>query len=333
MHLVLPLLLANLPTATAHDVLILHSTLPVWADHVVATLLVDPRITTVDTRNASNATPTLAQLNAYDAVLVSHDANWSDPEALGNALASYVNGGGGVVLGAFSFNEGSQPMGAFLPYVPILSSSVAPVADTLTFDDPNSDVLAGVVQVDILGSSYTAGAPLAPGAHLVASYALGGTAVAEWSPDGLGTVVGVNLFPPDATQFPLSWDPNTDGGLLFANAIDVAARNAGTFAPTTFRGWAQGVCPGLIVMRSGFGTPGGDVILLSGQPGGTTVSAGPTCPGTAVPLTQVRRRLQLTADAWGTASYNPIVGAGPCGSAFVWVDLSTCAVSNVANLP
>src|SRR5206468_758837 len=48
--------------------------------------------------------PTLQNLEAYGAVLVYSDASFNDSQALGNVLADYVDGGGGVVLATFAFS-------------------------------------------------------------------------------------------------------------------------------------------------------------------------------------------------------------------------------------
>ena len=52
----------------------------------------------VDVLNVGSSTPTLAQLQAYDAVLFFSDASFADPTTFGNVLADYVDAGGGVVV-------------------------------------------------------------------------------------------------------------------------------------------------------------------------------------------------------------------------------------------
>lgn len=322
-----------LAPAQAHDVLLLHGTSTAWVAQVEGYLLADPRITTVSSRDGSVLTPTLTQLQAYDAVLLFSDAAWAQPTALGDALSAYLDGGGGVVVASFTFGEGNQPTGAFLPLLPILPSSAIPVPDVLVPVDPSSPLMAGVTSVDVLGSSYLADAPLAAGAHLVASFTGGGAAVAEWSIDGLGTVVGVNLFPPDATQFPLSWDPSTDGATLFANALDFAALNLGTPVVRRFRAWSHGVCPGLIYLRAGHATPGARIAMLSGQPTGLTVVPAGRCAGASIPIGNASLRISGFADAAGVVTFNPIVGPGACGRTFVAFDLDNCIATAPATLP
>jgi hypothetical protein len=49
----------------------------------------------------TSTTPTLAQLQAYDVVLVWSDSPFLDAVTTGDNLASFVNGGGGLVMAAF----------------------------------------------------------------------------------------------------------------------------------------------------------------------------------------------------------------------------------------
>ncbi len=66
------------------------------------------RFSQVDIIDARSTTPTLAQLQAYDSVLVWSDSNFNDPTAIGNNLANYIDGGGGVVVAVFA--DASIPM-------------------------------------------------------------------------------------------------------------------------------------------------------------------------------------------------------------------------------
>ncbi|MFO1093207.1 MAG: hypothetical protein U0992_07820 [Planctomycetaceae bacterium] len=61
----------------------------------------------VDVFDASLGTPTLSQLQAYDAVLFYSDTGFADRDTLGNNLADYVDGGGGVVEATFAFWDSS----------------------------------------------------------------------------------------------------------------------------------------------------------------------------------------------------------------------------------
>ena len=55
--------------------------------------------TTVDYFDATSATPTVAELLAYDSIICYSGWGWyADPVALGNNAADYADAGGGIVL-------------------------------------------------------------------------------------------------------------------------------------------------------------------------------------------------------------------------------------------
>src|SRR5947199_6761166 len=57
-------------------------------------------------RTMAITTTTVDQLRAYKSVLVWSDNGFADSTALGNNLADYVDGGGGVVMAVFALNSG-----------------------------------------------------------------------------------------------------------------------------------------------------------------------------------------------------------------------------------
>src|SRR5262249_35581026 len=63
----------------------------------------------IDTYDIRYAPPSLATLEAYDAVLVYPDQGYDDADALGDILAAYVNAGHGVVEAVFA--TASEPLG------------------------------------------------------------------------------------------------------------------------------------------------------------------------------------------------------------------------------
>jgi hypothetical protein len=58
-------------------------------------------IATVDLMNVRDYTPSLSELQSYDAVITWANYAYLDKVAMGNVLADYVDGGGGVVMGNF----------------------------------------------------------------------------------------------------------------------------------------------------------------------------------------------------------------------------------------
>jgi hypothetical protein len=74
-------------------------------DAPVAQLLATGLFSSVADINVNSSTPTLAQLQGYSAILVYTNFIPANGTALGNVLAQYVNGGGGLVLSTYSFSN------------------------------------------------------------------------------------------------------------------------------------------------------------------------------------------------------------------------------------
>ena len=74
---------------------------PTFTADVQTKLLGTGQFTTVDILDVMTTTPTLAQLQAFDGVLVWSNANYADPNTLGTNLADYHDAGGGVVTVLF----------------------------------------------------------------------------------------------------------------------------------------------------------------------------------------------------------------------------------------
>ena len=160
----------------------------------------------VTTWDGSATTPSLADLSAYDAVMVSSDsAGFADVTALGDALADYVDAGGRVV--ATTFTTGTQ-MDSDGPF-------------QLVKDQPSSPLLAGVASFDGGANSYRSDIAVAAGASLVAHWNDSGSTpleVTKVAPSG-AVVVGLNMFPPSSDASPGNWVASTDGARLMANAL------------------------------------------------------------------------------------------------------------------
>ncbi len=180
------------------------------------------------------ATPTAAQLSAFDAVLTwsSLTNAYLDPAALGAALAAYVDAGGGVVQGAFSFEPTAEQSLAG-PWQSDAYQVLAPLSFTMASSLTLGNILAGhpiVACVD----TFDAGAfPLYhrttvhPAAELVAQWRNGSPLAAARSLPNGGRIVALNFYPVSSTgptgQF---WRVETDGAALLANSLRYAADNA-----------------------------------------------------------------------------------------------------------
>jgi hypothetical protein len=101
----------------------------------------------VDYFDAMYATPTLAQLEPYDCVISWPNYQYADATTLGNNLADYVDGGGGVVLPEFNFYNGWAMGGRIMTpgYSPWpMTNSGGYTQQNLGWYDPTHPVMDGV---------------------------------------------------------------------------------------------------------------------------------------------------------------------------------------------
>jgi hypothetical protein len=139
-------------------------------------------IATVNSFDATAATPTAAQLDPYDLVVTDSDCEGfgSHGAALGNKLVSYVKQGGVVVEYAFGADTDAQQddiTGAWVSdgYSPFIAGSAVDDADTLGTFNASSPLMAGVGS---LAADCDTNSTLAPGATSVARWTNGDQAVA-----------------------------------------------------------------------------------------------------------------------------------------------------------
>src|SRR5262249_32298514 len=148
------------------------------------------------------STPTLAQLENYDAVLVWGDFGFADANALGDNLAQFVDDGHGVVVATFT-NTFYVPLGgrwASDGYDAIEPSDVT-VGLPLTLGDvaqPGHPIMAGVTNFSGGDASWHSIGGLTPGTSLIASWSDGLPLVAEKS----NLDVGLNFFPVSSDVYP-----------------------------------------------------------------------------------------------------------------------------------
>jgi subtilisin family serine protease len=220
-----------------------------------------PDLVQLDVMDAQLASPTLDQLKAYQAVMVSDGTPFSDPVQLGNVLADYADWGGGVILGVASFIHNWEIRGRLLTggYMPFQIGTGPGASGTLGVYDALHPIMNGVTSVsgDLLGQ-----VALASGAQLVASWDNGQPFVATRG----AHVVAVNLY----YDFPGYW--TGDAPLLLHNAIawaGGAARilsfypAAGVVAP----GGSASVQVTLDAARLYGGHYASDAVLQSNDPG------------------------------------------------------------------
>ena len=190
-----------------------------WNNDVQSKLVGTAAFQKVDIFNAKLGTPTLAQLQAYQAVLVYSDAGFSDAVTLGNNLADYFDAGGRVVLATFANTQisvtGRWSSGNYHLINPVSQTGVNESAP-LKILDASNPLVAGVATLTSTAGFRSSGALIN-----------GGVAVINWGTSGAPLVVrGVkngkayaelNFYPPSAAVRADFW--NGDGATIMKNAL------------------------------------------------------------------------------------------------------------------
>ncbi|MBX7077831.1 MAG: DUF4215 domain-containing protein [Nannocystaceae bacterium] len=172
----------------------------------------------------ANNTPTLATLQMYDAVLLFENGNFGNAAQVGDVVAQYVEGGGGVVTATFFLQDyDTTTWGALNQYDPFVPSGGGceynsdDMDATTVVDHP---ITAGVMSVH--GNSYRGGAAAKVDAQVLALWT---TPNPDGGPDPVvgirdvddRCVIGISVFP-DASYADFSGDVY----LLFDNALTFA---------------------------------------------------------------------------------------------------------------
>ncbi|MEW6470573.1 MAG: GEVED domain-containing protein, partial [Bacteroidota bacterium] len=194
-----------------------------WLPDVQSKLMATGKFNLVDILDARFSTPTLAQLQAYDAILVWSDWSFNNATLLGNRVADYLDGGGGVVVAMGALANWGQLLGRFDTddYWCIDPSPDiwGPTTTLGTVFSPGHPVMAGV-------SSFNGGT----GSWRPSTFAVNpaATRIADWS-DGHPLVavrtingsrrVDLGMWPVSNDAYSGSWLPSTDGAKLMANAL------------------------------------------------------------------------------------------------------------------
>ncbi|EDM44452.1 hypothetical protein SCB49_05465 [unidentified eubacterium SCB49] len=204
------------------NVLVAGATLVEYLEDVELQLEGTGNFSAVDIFFTNNATPTLAELQNYDAVYLFTDLDVLNPIAFGDVLEQYINGGGAVLDATFSPNI--PITGGFTQYE-LYSNSGQSNGTNLgigTINLPNHPTLDSVNTFDGGTSSYhnTLGT-LATGATIVAEYTTGAPLVIVAENIGPANVrrAFLNFYPPSIDARDDFWDTNSDGATLMANTI------------------------------------------------------------------------------------------------------------------
>lgn len=171
---------------------------------------------------ASSATPSLSALQDHDAVLVWASAPWASPGDLGDVLADYVEGGGGVVTAAGALNVGLSPAGRFASdHSPIVATGVLSVPGNVDLGASNADhpVLAGLS--DVRFADVGQGSPSLAAAGQEVAHDDAGNLVVAATCDR--RAISVNLHPPALADG--EPDNSADAARMLAQALLVAGQN------------------------------------------------------------------------------------------------------------
>ena len=196
-----------------------------YADEVRTLLMSTMQFASIDIYDPSLATPTLANLQTHQSVLVFLDKVFIDPVTLGNVLADYYDGGGRVVVAGYAtvvqgMGTGIQgrfgdPTQGYMLLSPTMALTTAMNDSLGTVLEPQSKLMTDVVAFSYTASRKSDGAVIN-----------GGTVVAQWQ-SGLpliirGTVQGrnrvdLNFYPPQTQAMMTAWTGN--GKAILRNAL------------------------------------------------------------------------------------------------------------------
>ena len=182
--------------------------------------------TEVDTFDATFATPTSSQLEAYDAVFVFNDGSFSNETWIGDLMAAYHDQGGGVVVALLPEGQWSNStlMGAYgtpsngYAIFDYISGDVISTPESLgDLLEPWSPLLTGVVSL-AASLAYRSTAPVINGGVVVAQWGGGGREpLVVRGMRGNRTLVELNFFPASSSVDPALW--TGDGAALMRNAL------------------------------------------------------------------------------------------------------------------
>ncbi len=272
--------------ATCANVLVACADKPDQCTDVQSSLRGTGAFATVDiflAQSASNGgagTPTAAQLGAYDAVLAYSMYAFADAALLGDRLAAYHDGGGGVVIAVFANLDTNGPCCA----TNLLGAYGAPARGYALVDyaqgsrrevvgdalgevlEPQSPLMAGVASL-AAPFAIRSTAPVVAGRGVVVARWGGGEPLVLRGARGNRTLVELNFWPVSSSG------PNPDGYLYGWNGSGAALlRNALKYSrcmlcgPGTFAAAGAGG-------RGGLRARGGEVALAA-RPGGVLCVGG-----------------------------------------------------------
>jgi len=202
--------------------------------------ILDPRpayeLARVDIFDLTAGTPTLAEIESHDALLVWNDTPFGDPVAAGDVIASAIEAGKGVLLMGNSIDETMGLQGRFVTQAlsPVTYGTATMAGGNLAVvpDRPEDEWLVGpttghITEYGVLsidggtGSFQVQGLVQRPQALQLHSWSNMEPATVTMEPavSGQGRVAVVNMMPVSSATDPAGWDVDTQGAKLFANML------------------------------------------------------------------------------------------------------------------
>src|SRR2546423_8095254 len=277
------------------------------ANDVQSKLIATGRFSQVDVIDAHSTTPTVEQLRAYKSVLVWSDSAFADASTLGNNLANYVDGGGGVVIAVFAnFSFVLNQVGGRFASEDYFA--IEPAGQTSgteltlgTIYEPASPLMNGVTTFDGGTSSY----------HInTGTLNTNGVRVADWS-NGQPLIArrtinkvqraDLNFFPPSSDVSPDFWVASTDGVKVMANALEFVGLSSCDSAPAGMVSWWKAEGDANDSQDSNNGTLQSGVTFAAGEVGQAFSFDG--TGGVRVPdANNLEVTTEFTLDAWVNAA-------------------------------
>ncbi|MGE0482117.1 MAG: hypothetical protein AB7Q17_16775 [Phycisphaerae bacterium] len=216
------------------DVAVLGAAVAAQVTDVVNHITGDARIASVTGIVITTVTPTLAELQAFDAVLVFTNSTPQNNILLGDNLADYVDSGGGVVLAMFALRaslatrtiEGRFGSDNYYCIERSVGTTTTGSATLGAVYVPSSPLLHNVATFDGGTSSFRTPAPLNANATRIADWSTGQILIAHRT-DLAADRVDLGFFAVSQLASGASWLVSTDGAALLRNAVAVAAGCSG----------------------------------------------------------------------------------------------------------
>jgi len=241
----LPTVEATCGQAGLPKVLLLHADFAGYVADVQSKLVATGAFSAVDLYDGGSNTPTLAELNGYNAVLVYSNFGWANADLLGDNLAAYVDGGGGVVTAIFAASGANFGLigGAFSStsdYQVIVPSSATGFSHAYLgmIHMPGHPLMSGVTSFDGGDGSYrSTSTTLAPGGYRVADWTDGTMLITARDNAGAGgnrKRVDLGMFPASSDVEPgFFWLSSTSGATIMKNALQYVASSSSQLTPVS----------------------------------------------------------------------------------------------------